>query len=93
MKIIGYPVINAINLNNMPMKLKTCRKHLTVTLIIEKRRKTYVVDVVMIGPLVINVGRMKQYSAKSSMERKCKSLHKRPRSILIPTLSQNEERH
>ena len=92
-KILGHPVINVTNLNHMPMKGKIGRSHLIVTLIIEKRRKTYVIDAVMIGPLVINVGTMRQYSAKSSMERKCKSLHKRPRLILIPTLSQNEERH
>ena len=92
-KIIGHLVINATNLNHMPMKWKIDRSHLTVTLIIEKRRKTYVVDAVMTGPLVIDVGTIRQYSAKSSMERKCKSLHKRPRPILIPTSSQNEERH
>ena len=65
--------------------------HLIVTLIIEKRRKTHVVDAVMTGHLVINVGTIRQYRAKSSMERKCNSLHKRPRLILIPTPSQNEE--
>ena len=87
LQILGHSVINATNLNHMPMKWKVDRSQLTVTLIIEKRRKTYVVDAVMIGPLVINVGIMRQYNAKSSMERKCKSFHKRPRSILIPTLS------
>ena len=90
-KILGHPTINVTNLDHMPMKWKIGQSHLTVTLIIEKRRKTYVVDAVMIGPLVIKVGTMRQYSAKSSMERKCKSLHKRTHPILIPTLSQNEE--
>ena len=84
-QILGHPVINSTNLNHMPMKWKIDRSHLTVMLIIEKRRKTYVVDVVMIGPLVINVGTMRQYSEKSSMERKCKSLHKKFCIILIPT--------
>ena len=69
-QILGHPIINATNLNHIPMKWKIDRSHLIVTLIIEKRRKTYVVDAVMIGPLVINVGTMRQYSAKSSMERK-----------------------
>ena len=77
----------------MPMKWKIGQSHLTTTLIIEKRRKTYVVDAAMTGTLVINVGTIRQYSAKSSMERKGKSLLKRPRPILIPTPSQNEEQH
>ena len=68
--MLGLLAINAINLNHMPMKWKIDQIHLTVMLIIEKRRKTYVVDAVMIGPLVINVGTMRQYSTKSSMERK-----------------------
>ena len=89
-QILGLPTINATNLNHTPMKWKI-NQSLTVTLIIEKRRKTYVVDAVMIGPLVINVGTMRQYSTKSSMERKFKSLHKRPHPILILTPSQNEE--
>ena len=55
-----------------------------------KKRKTYVVDAVMSGPLAINVGTIRQYIAESSMERKCKSLQQKPRSILIPTLIQNE---
>ena len=93
MKIIGHPVINATNLNHMPMKLKIGQKHLTYTLIIEKRKKTYVVDAVMTGPQGINVGTIRQYSAESSMERKCKSLHKKSHRILIPTLNQNEGRH
>ena len=91
-EIIAHPVINATNLNHMPMKWKIDQSHLMVTLIIKrKRRKTYDVDEVMIGPQAINVGTMRQYIAKSSMERKCKSLHKRPHPILIPTPSQNEE--
>ena len=89
-KILGHPAINATNLDHMPMKWKIGRSHLTVTLIIEKRRKTYVVDAMMIGPQAINVGTVKQYSAKSSMEKKCKSLHKKSRLILIPTKNQNE---
>ena len=84
-KIIGHRVINATNLNHMPMKLKIGRKHLTITLIIEKRRKTHVVNAVMTGPQAINVGTDRQYSAESSMEKKCKSLHKKSRLILIPT--------
>ena len=40
----------------MPMKWKIDRSHLTVTLIIEKRKKTYDVDTVMTGPPTINVG-------------------------------------
>ena len=74
-KILGHPTINVTNLNHMPMKGKIGRSHLTVTGIIEKRRKTYIVDAVMIGPQAINVGTIRQYSAKSSMEKKCKSLH------------------
>ena len=70
MQILGLPAINATNLNHTPTKWKIDQSHLTVTLITEKRRKTYVVDAVMIGPLVINVGTMRQYSTKSSMERK-----------------------
>ena len=65
MKILGHPVINATNLNHIPMEWKIDRSHLIVTLIIEKRRKTYAVDAVMIGSLVINVGKMRQYNAKS----------------------------
>ena len=85
-QILGLLAINATNLNHTPTKWKIDQSHLTVTLKIKiKRRKTYVVDVVMIGPLVINVGTMRQYSAKSSMERKCKSLQKKSRLILIPT--------
>ena len=90
MKIIGHLVVNATNLNDMPMKLKIGRKHLTVTLIIEKRRKTYVVNVVMIAPRAINVGTIRQYNAESPMERKCKSLHQKSHLILIPTPIQNE---
>ena len=92
-KILCHPTINATNLNHMPMKWKIDRSHLIATMIIEKIIKTYVVDAVMTRPRAINVGTIRQYSAKSSMERKCKSLHKRPRPILIPTPSQNEERH
>ena len=91
--ILGHPTINVTNLNHMPTKWKIGQSHLTVTLIIEKRRKTYVVDPVMTGPLAINVGTVRQYNAESSMERKCKSLHQKSRSILILTPSQNKERH
>ena len=76
----------------MPMKLKIGRKHLTITLIIEKRRKTYAVDAVMTGPQAINVGNIRQYNAESSMERKCKSLHKKSHLILILTPNLNEGR-
>ena len=94
MQILGRPAINATKLNHMPTKWKIDQSHLTVTLIIKrKRRKTYVINAVTIGPLVTNVGTMRQYSAKSSMEMKCKSLHKIPRPILILTPSQNEERY
>ena len=88
-KIIGHLVINATNLNHMPMKLKIGRKHLTVTLII-KKRKTHVVDAVTIGYQAINVGTVRQYSAESSMEKKRKSMHKKSHLILIPTQNQNE---
>ena len=92
-KILGHLTIDVTNLNPMPMKWKIVRIHLTDTLIIEKKRKTYVVDAVMTGPLVINVRTIRQYSAKASMERKCKSLLKRPHPIIISTPSQNEEQH
>ena len=50
-EILGLPTINATNLNHTPMKWKIDQSHLTVTLTIKiKRRKTYVVDVVMTGP-------------------------------------------
>ena len=61
-QIRGNPVINATNLNHMPMKWKIGQSHLTVTLIIEKRRKTYVVDAMMTGPLDINVETIRQYN-------------------------------
>ena len=93
MKIIGHPVINATNLNHMPMKLKIGQKHLKITMIIEKRRKKHVVDAMMTRPHAINVGTIKQYSAKSSMEKKCKSLQQKSHLILIPKPSQNEGRH
>ena len=75
------------------MKWKIGRSHLTVTLIIEKRRKTYVVVAVMTGPLAINVGTIRQYNAESTMEMKCKSLHQKSRLILILTPNHNEGRH
>ena len=84
-KIIGHPVMNSTNLNHIPMKLKIGRKRLTITLIIEKRRKTHVVDAVMTRPQAINVGTV--------MERKCKSLQKKSRLILIPTQNPSEGRH
>ena len=92
-KIIGHLVINATNLNHMPMKLKIGRKRLTVTLIIEKRRKKHVVDAVMNGSQAIKVETVRQYNEKSSMERKCKSLQKKSRLILIPTPNQSEGLH
>ena len=85
MKIIGHPVINATNLNHMPMKLKIGQKHLTIILLIEKRRKTHVVDVMITGPQAINVGTAKQYSVDSSMEKNCKTLHKKTHLTLIQT--------
>ena len=51
LKILGHPTINVTKLNHIPVKGKIGRIHLTVTLIIEKRRKTYVVDAVMTEPL------------------------------------------
>ena len=83
-KILAHSTINVTNLNHMPMKWKIGRSHLTVTLIIEKIVKTYVVDAVMTGPLAVSVGIIRQYSEESSMERKCKSLHKKSHPILIP---------
>ena len=92
--VIGHRAIHATNLNHIPMKLKIGRSRLRVTMIIEKRRKIHViVDAVMTGPQAINVGTVRQYSAKSSMERKCKSSQKKSRLILIPTQNQNEGRH
>ena len=93
MKILGHLTINVTNLNHMPMKWKVGRSHLTFNLIKEKRRKTYVVDAVMTGPLAINVGTIRQYIAETSMEKKCKSLHQKSRMILIPTPNQSEGRH
>ena len=93
MKIIGHLTINATNLNHMPMKLKIGRSHLKVTLIIQKRRKPYVIDAVMTGPQAIKVGTIRQYSVESSMERKCKSLHKKSHLIPIPTPNHNEGRN
>ena len=42
--------------------------------------------------LIILTGTMRQYSAKSSMERKCKSLHKKSRLILLLTQNQSEDK-
>ena len=84
MEIIGHPV-KARNLNHMPMKLKIGQKRLTINLIIEKRRKTHVVDAVMTESQDINVGTTRQYIEKSSMEKKYKSLQKKSLPILILT--------
>ena len=74
-EIIGHPVINGTNLNHIPMKLKIGQACLTITMImLEKIRKTYVVDAVMTGSQDINVGTFRQYISKSSMEEKYKSL-------------------
>ena len=77
----------------MPMTWKIGQSHLTITLIIVKRRKTYVVVAVMTRPLAIIVGTTRQYNVESSMEMKCKSLHQKSRPILIPTPNHNEGQH
>ena len=58
-----------------------------------KRRKAYVFHAVMTGPQAIKVGTIRQYSAESSMEGKCKSLHKKSHLIPIPTPNHNAGRN
>ena len=36
--MLGHPAINATNLNPIPIKWKIGRRHLTITLIIEKKK-------------------------------------------------------